>query len=249
MVRHFVPYHYKIEQLRKRGIKIRDKRYNVLVVHVFDFKVLYSITGGSSAAGKHPCIFCAVESKHMECNKLELLEEFQIPCVEELPKRPEVCNMIRSSKSSPWQKSGTFNLFCVQRNNPPSIVPHPLHMKIGILNKIVQALDLVAIAPDKRTNNRDENVCKTLLAASLVCVGARRDVYYSGQLYGKPCTFFIRNIAESCERFFQVSLPEIGIPVFLMHSLAKLDANLRELGILYNRTNYNEYKGFPILSG
>lgn len=55
-------------------------------------------------------------------------------------------------------------------------------MKIVIVNKIGQALNLVALALDKSTENPDDPPFKNLLAASKVSDGAHRDAYYSEQL-------------------------------------------------------------------
>lgn len=109
----------------------------------------------------------------------------------------EVQDKTNDSLNSHWQKNGTFHLFNISSNlllmeNSVILDPSPLHLKLGIINKIVNSLDLVAhfLVNRNGLQGTESNVFSELLASSLVVIGALRERYYNGSLSGASCSSF-----------------------------------------------------------
>eukprot|EP00171_Calliarthron_tuberculosum_P004500 IDg4500t1 len=91
--------------------------------------------------------------------------------------------------------------------DPTNIVPPALHIKLGLINKIIAALDGVVTTwnelKDWKKKPEDSlSPAMLLLATSLANIGVRRERYFAGALSGVPCTKFMQNINEFCRLFF-----------------------------------------------
>lgn len=80
----------------------------------------------------------------------------------------------------------------------------PLHIKLGILNKILDALDLVIriLSNNHDMQDAEDNLYSDHLAACLSKVSVRRERYYAGKMSRVPCTNLMKNMENFCTSFF-----------------------------------------------
>lgn len=134
---------HEIDALKLCGVQIHGVHYDVHVLVVADFKLLYSVSGSWGANCMHPCLYCKSSHRMMDCTAEQLFDHFEIENLADLPRREEVCDLTDKPSIEKWQKGSTFNLLRIRRARPTNIVPPPLHIFLGIVNKIVETLDLV----------------------------------------------------------------------------------------------------------
>lgn len=236
----------EIQAVRERGLIIDEKTVRVLFLFVADFKVLYSVTGGFGARGTFPCPWCSISRQQLDATRSEASKS-------EFPFRPEVLDLRLSTVFDRWQKANTFNMFGLVRGGQhfwqggcavsscTTMVPPALHIKIGLVNKVVSALDSLVSFWQKKMNwsksiDRPVSPAMKQLAAALATVGARREKYYSGQLSGKPCTLFMSRIEEFCDLFFLQPAEDWGLATEAVPGALDLQFDLRKAGALYNGT-------------
>lgn len=90
LVRYFGPIYDDIEHLEHSGITIGETKYEVVLFHTSDFKLLYSVTGVSSASSRFPCLYCTAKNIHMDHSKAHLCSVFQISSLDMLHANPEM---------------------------------------------------------------------------------------------------------------------------------------------------------------
>lgn len=108
------------------------------------------------------------------------------------------------------------------------VVPPPLHIKLSMVNKILDALDLVVEHLDRRAGfeDADSSIYFDHISASLSNVGARRDKYECGKMSGAPCTFLMQKMPHFCSMFLPTKIDGKGSPIDLVPELSNLEANL-----------------------
>lgn len=181
LVKAFSSYTEELRYLIDFGISVRHKQYQVKLYFVGDFKVYWAILGMSTTVGQYPCPWCRTPKSKLD-SRISALTIF------DTSDRPPVYDLSNSNISTPFQKAGTKDVFNISLGI--ELVPPPLHIKLGIINKILSSIDLVVVEiekiPDVCTDN--PNLFKDLLASSLSQIGVRRENYYTQKISGVPCT-------------------------------------------------------------
>ncbi len=154
-----MPLSEEIQSLKTNGVRIESGHVTVDVLFVADFKVIYAVTGGYGANGRYPCPWCSTPKALMDLTFDELYAVAQQDnshkfSLNDLYERPEVQDLKVSGDFKRFQRGGTFNILHLQRRfNPISsatnAIPPALHIRLGIINKIVRTLDGVVAAWNK----------------------------------------------------------------------------------------------------
>ena len=243
----FGPIREEISALKTNGLVFQGKKIDIRLYFVGDFKVIYSLTGSFGPSSKYPCPWCLVPSSLMNRTHEELKDIANNGSVvildnTKLKGRPEIHNLEGKKGISNLQKGNTYNLFCLDRGGGhfdfgTNIVPPLLHIHIGIVNKVVKALDsIVSIWNTKKhydSENELESPASKLLAMALSRSGARRENYYTGQLSGKPCSNLMSNMNIFCAFFFHRSAFGWGKVTDAVKSSRGLETSLKRLSSLY----------------
>ena len=247
----------EILDLRENGLRINSVRYEVVTFFVADFKVLYSVTGSFGPSSKFPCPWCCTPSRYMDRTSAELSELARNRKVKdfylnEMKSRPEVMNLEGKSDRTRLQRGGTYNIFELTRgggeiNIPSNIVPPVLHLHIGLVNKIVKALDGIVHTWNEKMQYKPEDdkfsPATQLLASSLSRCAARRENYYSGQLSGVPCTNLMKRMRAFCLLFFHRSAGTWGTVRSAIPSTTGLERDLIELSDIYTGSRFKDGNG------
>lgn len=120
---------------------MNDEKVQVVFMFVGDFKVYYALLCMKAAQSMYPCPWCRTPLSKIDQHLRSLTKE-------ELAQRPTVPDLCNISHGTNWQKAGTFNfmnLYSRSSFNPNRVflVPPLLHIKLGLINKVVDSLDLV----------------------------------------------------------------------------------------------------------
>eukprot|EP00171_Calliarthron_tuberculosum_P001160 IDg1160t1 len=234
----------EMKKIKNEGLDVAGKIVRVLFLFVGDFKVIYSVSGGFGARSKYPCPWCCCLRQKMDWQKHDLQST-------DLQARPEIMDLRSRPHLERWQKSNTFNLFHIERGghqcwenghqvlSRTTIVPPSLHIRLGIVNKVLSALDAVVVTWHEKmewtkTDKGLVSPAMKLLAKSLLSVGVRRERYYSGQLSGSPCSLLMSRMDRFCDLFFFESAEHWGSVVECLPGTLSLNENLRALAILYS---------------
>lgn len=119
-----------------------------------NLKLLYSVSGVLCAPRRYTCVHCAANKSHMNLTTSELCTRLSIHTVNDLPPRTEVMDLRNSDNYQKLQKSGTYNMTGLRRAMEINMVPPPLHIKLGLVNKIAQCLNLELCLLDRRTHSK-----------------------------------------------------------------------------------------------
>lgn len=229
----FGVYSDELKSIITEGLIIDAVNYNCQMFFVGDFQVYYAILGMYTAGSKQPCPWCRIP-----LNKLDRFVD-NIHETELLP-RDAMVDKSNITVDTDWQKRNTYNFLSltVQMNsisNALLVVPPPLHMKIGIINKIVKSLDLIVKELDKKhkLNMNEESAFGYLLAASLSKIGARREKYYAGNMSGVPCSNLLENMHQFCTLFFDTDVEVYGSVLDNFPFLASVRENLEKVGAVW----------------
>jgi len=229
----------EIADITKNGIRIGSVIYTIYPIFVADFKVYYSITGGYGARSKYPCPWCTVLSKNMDCESHELLSKYNTADTKYLPSRPEIANL----KNSPadianLQKKGTYNIFNLFNGKQSNFVPPPLHIKLGLINKVLEVLDEVNKLWERKIHwvqlDRNKSPIQNHMRYALSCVKVKRQKYYSGQADGGGCTALMAEMELFCELYFDSELPCGGLVSDTLPNVINLKCALLRLSSIFN---------------
>lgn len=107
------------------------------------------------------------------------------------------------------QSGNTFTFLHLNRSTPTNIVPSPLNIRWGLINKVISSLDLVASALHSYMDwvaYKNEVVAPycNQSASNLASIGSKRKCYYSGKIAGVPCTVLIKGMNSFWIRFSPV---------------------------------------------
>ena len=159
-----------------------------------------------SAISSYLCSWC-------RCSKQKLDKSTKCLSDSDILLRPDIEDLSQNNIETQWQNPKTFNLFSIKSDITELhrgllLVPPPLHIKLGLINKIVDSLPLIVKHfADKHSIDEDENnAFNNHLAFSLSKVGARRENYYSGKLSGVPCSNLMLNMVDFCVLFSEQAL-------------------------------------------
>ena len=174
-----------------------------------------SITGGFEASAKYACPWCQKPSSLYDKTYDELKTIAQdrrkkVLSLTELDGRPPIANLLGRPSIPQIQRENTFNIFHLDRGGthlhlPTNIVPPSLNIHIGLVKKVVKALDGIISVWNQKMNHtsEDHSPADELLAFALSRCGARRENYYSGQLSSGPCTKLMKQMPKFCALFFK----------------------------------------------
>jgi len=225
--RAFSSYRVDILSLVNHGIDVNGRNYKVRVFFVGDFKIYYAALGMHSAVSARPCPWCCTSIQKMDVHFTQLSSSDIIP-------RPPAADLSKSSEGTMWQKAGTKDV--LHLSNGIVLVPPPLHIKLGIINKILSSLDLVVVELENLYNltHTDVNRFKDLLASSLSQIGVRREKYYCGKMAGVPCSNLMQNMSQFCSNFFHTHLENNRKVVEDLPDLVALETGLKVLANAWN---------------
>ena len=194
-----------------------------------------------TAGSKQPCPWCRTPLQKMDhiCDNIH--ETDLLP-------RPSMKNRIGENTNTKWQKKHTFNFLSLSTNfdevTMATIVPPPLHFKLGIVNKIVDALDLIVVHLEKKFGlEQEESEFRSFLASSLSKIGARRERYYHGTLSGGPCSNLMNTMNTFTEHFFTTEIEEFGSIIQILPELQLLKTDLEDLSKIYNDSECKSIRG------
>lgn len=142
------------DSILRDGLNIEGRNYKVKIYFVGDFKVYYTVLGIHTAGSMYLCPWCLTPLQHMS---------FLIENIHEtnLCHRPLMVDKTNELLNSPWKKRGTHNIFSLSINlenhEMVTLVQPPLHIKMGIIIKIVDSLDSIVVDLDKKHLLKDEN--------------------------------------------------------------------------------------------
>ena len=125
-------------------------------------------------------------------------------------KCPEIRNFFSNSLGSSCQHKYTWNLLDIssdysENNTRVCLVTTHLHIKLGIVNKVFDSLDLIVcvLSYNHDLGDSEENVYVNYLAACLFKVWVRREKYYSVKMTGGPYSYFMKRMNDFCSLFFE----------------------------------------------
>lgn len=195
-----------------------------------------------SSVSEFPCPWCRTPLKKLDTHPRNVSDN-------DLMERPPVECMLDRALGDVWQKGGTCDMFRFRTH--VTIVPPPLHIKLGVVNKILASLDLtVKFLEHKYEQNENEDNCfKVLLSASLSKCGARREKYYSRKMSGGPCSNLMHNMAKFCTLFFHTRIEEYGTVSELVPEVAELEKGLLSTALMYNDSPSGSRKGLGFFFG
>eukprot|EP00171_Calliarthron_tuberculosum_P021624 IDg21624t1 len=257
------PLNSELEDIKENGVVVEGDNIKVITMFTGDFKVLYSLLGLYGPSSSFLCPWCLVPRRYIDQSLTELesivASENNSLTSTALISRPEMHNLINRPKSTHLQKVNTFNIFCLHKGSgtpmdPTNMVPPALHIKLGLINKILAALDGVVSAwnvSKKWQKTAEDTISPSmlLLARSLADIGVRRERYYTGALSGVPCTKLMQKMEEFCELFFHSPAGDWGTTLENLQSSVVLEEDLKILARIYNGTEPDGTDGFGYYMG
>lgn len=229
----------EISALAQNGFSIGPKKFRVLPIFVADFKVYYSLTGSFGQNSTYPCPWCRVKGSHLDCDKTELLEKYNVSSLSCLPLRPDIQDLTHAhNDNGKFQKKSTYNLFSLKSGMGSNMIPPPLHTKLGLVNKFIEVLDEVSKVWQKRNfwvkpKNHYSPISDHLIT-SLKYIRVRRENYHSGDLPGGSCTIFMRKMDEFCDKYFHTRLSDGSLVADTIPNVMNLKHGLVRVASIYN---------------
>lgn len=151
------------------------------------------------------------------------------------------------------QRKNTFNILHLHTGHGAeksinTIVPPVLHIKLGIINKIVHALygvvkEWETVVNWEKTEIEPLSAARNHLSRTLSQIGARRENYYSGALSGVPCNIIMSKMHIFCDSFFYKLADSWGRAVDVVPSPVQLSKNLKEVSNIYMHGSISDYYG------
>lgn len=233
----------EVKEISSHGLSIEGRRYSFLFFFVGDFKVYYSLLGMKSAVSSYPCPWCRCPLQKMDKYLRHLTSV-------DISPRPPLLNFQSNSLGTVWQNPNTHNVFNLTTNltsweSKMLLVPPPLHIKLGIVNKILESLvSIVAALQDKYDVEPGEK-CEfnNHLSSALSKVGARREMYYAGTLSGSPCSNLMKNMSRFCDMFFDTKVAEYGTVSEELPTVSGFASNLVAVADMFNDSSTGERRG------
>jgi len=226
--RMFGPIAEQLYEIENNTIAVDSKQVQVLPLFSCDLKATWAMCGISGANCAHPCPFCSVHLSKLDQN---LQKAMQNPA----GARPQMDDL-RGKARTDFQKEDTFNLFNIRFSSNDgtyaNILPAILHIKIGIGNKIIAALDLVI--KEWANLKEDEELAQEHLGFCLSGIGAHRKNYFKGQLSGGQCTILFSKLDILLDYLFHKRIGTMGTISEQVPGAEVLEADLRRLSKLYN---------------
>jgi len=213
----------EIQMLAENGIQIGPTHYNIVPIWVADFKVYYAMTGNLGPNSSYPCPWCAVNRNNMDAMRSKLFQSHKCDSSAGLPFRPPVADLSNSlADFGKLQKKNTYNLFKLVTRPRMNFVPPPLHIKLGLVNKLIEVLDSLNTHWAKvnywTKMEFEKNPIEQQLRYALSTVKVKRQKYYSGQIDGVGCVQLMENMAIFCENFFDTELVDGTLGYYLSTS-------------------------------
>jgi len=229
----------EISTLVKDGINIGPKKFKFFPIYVADFKVYYSLTGNLGQNSTYPCPWCGIKGMHLDCDKSDILQKYNALDMGMLPTRPDIMDLKNAENDNgKYQRKGTYNLFSLTSGLGSNMIPPPLHIKLGIVNKFIEVLDEVTVVWQKKKfwvkQKNQLSPIATHLINSLKHVRTRRENYHSGDLPGACCTNFMSKMPEFCHHYFGTSLPDGSLIEDSIPNIMNLKHGLLRIALIYN---------------
>lgn len=132
-----------------------------------------------------------------------------------------------------WQKADTYNIFRYHQFPNCNVVPPPLHIRLCIVDKLVEIFNRAAHVQDRKlfwtnnSSNQSRGPWTELCASCSVKEGIRSEKYYSGKLSGVPCNKFMKQINAWCDQCFGTDILMYGTSLSMIPSLNDIEKGLR----------------------
>lgn len=247
--RFFSPIARELEAMENDGIAINGIHFKLQVYFVCDFKLYYSATGNFGPVSRYSCFYCGITKDFLDNSVGELRREFSIESMDNLPERPAILDLRGKSDNGRWQRKDTYNIFRLRSTNYWNTVPPPLHIRLGLINKLLEVFDNTSFFLDRSIHwiptrkSKNTGPWARHLALCLASIGARRECYYSGKMSGVPCSRFMKKMDVLCELFFKEDIYSCGNSFQLHPFLINTCSALKVLGKLYTGKDKDDKTG------
>jgi len=207
---------------------------------VHDFKVLYCISGSKGARSRRPCPWCGIPMQLLDKSNNEILD-----MTVAIPKRKDILNLTNGTDTV-FQKGGTHNLFGLHQPGDSvsffNFLPPFLHIQIGIINKILDVMDLIVLEWQevrKYPSDVKNSPVKIHLSENLSKLGVIRENYYSGAIAGPSCLSLMKHLRKFCTSFFSTRFLDCPKLIDEIPSVQKMMDGLLEIADLWNGQGEN----------
>lgn len=168
--------------------------------------MLYSIDGASGASGIYPYPRCLVPKRSVTAIPADLLQDLNISTIESLPIQPDIICLCGRNSNGKVKEPSKFNMFRVLLGSDTNLDEPRLHVRLEIVNKIVQSIDEFCTNLEEETKwslmaSEKYNRFRLHFTNELNKMGDRRARYNDGQLSGQLCESFEENMPTFCTLF------------------------------------------------